>query len=82
MIFIMLSTIGAESDSLLQILDDIIPQRNRYSDERIERIATELLNLENATSDENRYGICRVLYCSRSRDSHFFVAIVEPRWLE
>lgn len=62
MIFIMLSTIGAESDSLLQILDDIIPQRNRYSDERRERIATELQNLENATSDENRYGICRVLY--------------------
>lgn len=63
MIFIMLSTIGAESDSLLQILDDIIPQRNRYSDERRERIATELQNLENATSDKIAmgYAVCYIV---------------------
>ncbi len=61
-LFVCCSSYGAESDSLLRVLDEIIPQRARYSDERRQRIATELRNLEASENDENCYGICRVLY--------------------
>ena len=53
---------GAESDSLLRILDNMIPQRERFSDERRSRIALEMRNLDEAEREEDCYGICRVLY--------------------
>ena len=52
----------AEVDSLLNIIDGMIPQREQYSTERRLRIAEEMRNLESVTRDEDRYGICRVLY--------------------
>lgn len=61
-LFSFCSVYGVDCDSLLRELDGIIPNRKHYSDDRRQRIATEMRNLEASKSDEDYYGVCRVLY--------------------